>query len=88
MLGLKLIVLLEVAVLLAAAEDLMEFPREWHAWKAQHGMTYQDHHEELKRHTVWKSNQEYIEKHNRDKDSHGYELEMNKFADMVRDRQL
>lgn len=84
MLGLKLIVLLNVAAVVVVAADPIELPREWHAWKAQHGVNYQDHHEEFKRHTVWKSNQKYIEEHNRHKDTFGYELEMNKYGDMVR----
>lgn len=65
-------------ILIACAE----FPPEWHAWKATHGISYESEHEERRRHVVWQQNQEYIDQHNKYKEQFGYTLEMNKFGDM------
>ena len=61
-----------------------ELPKEWHAWKATHEKTYENEREELKKHVVWKSNQKYIEEHNKYNDKFGYTLEMNEYGDLVR----
>ena len=61
----------------------VDFPPEWHLWKATHQKTYEGEHEELRRHIVWLSNQKYIEEHNKYSEHFGYTLEMNKFGDLV-----
>ena len=62
----------------------LDLPPEWHQWKAKHGKTYENDHDELKRHIVWQANQKYIDEHNKYADTFGYTLEMNKFGDLVR----
>ena len=52
-------------------------------WKGQHRKTYSDTREELGKHLVWLSNQEYIKQHNRYSDVFGYKLEMNQFGDLA-----
>ncbi len=64
------------------AEDV-NFPKEWHLWKGEHGKTYEDLEEELRKHLVWLGNKEYINQHNKFSNVFGYTLEMNRFGDMV-----
>ena len=61
-----------------------ELPPEWHAWKEEHGKTYQSTNEEMWRHDVWKTNMEMIRTHNAEKEVHGYTLRMNHLGDLVR----
>ena len=61
----------------------IEYPHEWHSWKAQHGINYEDEHVELGRHIVWLSNNKYIDEHNKYAEEFGYTLEMNSFGDLV-----
>ena len=70
-------------LVLAFAKLNVEYPHEWHSWKAQHGVSYEDEHVELGRHIVWLSNKKYIEEHNKYAEEFGYTLEMNKFGDLV-----
>ena len=65
------------------SKDRIQFPQEWHLWKGQHKKTYNDMREELGKHLVWLSNQEYIKQHNRYSDVFGYKLEMNQFGDLA-----
>ena len=61
----------------------VQFSPDWHLWKGQHGKVYEDVREELGKHLVWLSNQEYINQHNRYSDIFGYTLKMNQFGDLV-----
>ena len=61
-----------------------ELPPEWHAWKEEHGKTYQSMNDEMRRHDVWKTNMEMIRRHNAEKEVHGYTLRMNHLGDLVR----
>ena len=62
----------------------IEYPREWHQWKAKHGKKYESPKHELSKHLVWLSNKHYIEEHNKYADVLGYGLKMNQFGDLVR----
>ena len=66
------------------ARNLFRFPQEWQLWKAEHGKLYSSELEELEKHLVWLSNKKYIEAHTAASDVFGYTLELNKFADLVR----
>lgn len=57
---------------------------EWESWKTAHSRTYLDSEEDALRYSIWKENMDYIENHNKDAESHGFVLKMNKFGDMVR----
>lgn len=61
----------------------IQFPEEWHLWKAKHEKKYDNPKHELSRHLVWLSNKAYIEEHNKYADALGYGLKMNKFGDLV-----
>ena len=61
----------------------IEYPREWHLWKAEHGKKYESPKHELSKHLVWLSNKHYIEEHNKYADVLGYGLAMNQFGDLV-----
>lgn len=61
----------------------IQYPREWHLWKAQHQKSYESTEHELSRHLVWLSNKKYIEEHNKHANVTGYGLEMNQFGDLV-----
>ena len=61
----------------------IQFSQEWHLWKGQHRKEYSSLREELGKHLVWLSNQEYINQHNKYSDVFGYSLKMNQFGDMV-----
>lgn len=61
----------------------IEYPREWHLWKAKHGKKYESPKHELSKHLVWLSNKHYIEEHNKYADVLGYGLAMNQFGDLV-----
>lgn len=62
----------------------LEYPREWHLWKAKHGKKYETPKHELTKHLVWMANKHYIEEHNKYADVLGYGLAMNQFGDLVR----
>ena len=84
----KLLLILQLALVLASPLTLgsrarVEFSKEWHLWKTEHGKTYEDEREELQRHAVWVSNMEHIEHHNEHADKHGFTLRMNHFGDLV-----
>eukprot|EP00742_Colponemidia_sp_Colp-10_P000057 GILJ01000064.1.p1 GENE.GILJ01000064.1~~GILJ01000064.1.p1 ORF type:complete len:384 (-),score=96.09 GILJ01000064.1:160-1311(-) len=53
------------------------------AWKKEHGKTYAHAQEHTERYLVFKSNLDYIKKHN--EDGHSYRLALNQFADMTKD---
>ena len=61
----------------------IEYPREWHLWKAEHGKEYETPRHELSKHLVWLANKHYIEQHNKHADVLGYGLAMNQFGDLV-----
>ena len=77
----KVIIFLQL--LLCSLAVKYNLPPEWHAWKSVHGKSYESEHEELRKHVVWRSNQKYIEEHNKYEDTFGFTLEMNKYGDMV-----
>ena len=86
----KLLLILQVALVLASPLTLgsrtgpgVELSEEWHLWKTDHGKSYEDEKEELRRHAIWMSNMEYIEHHNKHADKHGFTLRMNQFGDLV-----
>lgn len=81
---LHVILLIAQLLVLVLAKLNVEYPQEWHSWKALHGVSYEDDHEELGRHIIWQSNKKYIEEHNKYAEVFGYTLELNKFGDMVR----
>ena len=68
-----------------SAEQLenIQYPKEWHLWKARHDKKYESPKHELSKHLVWLSNKHYIEEHNKYADLLGYGLEMNQFGDLV-----
>ena len=55
---------------------------EWEMWKSRHTKKYEDEAAESVRRLVWESNWEFVQQHN--SEGHSYEVEMNKFADLVR----
>lgn len=61
----------------------IQYPKEWHLWKAKHKKTYESVKHELSKHLVWLSNKKYIEEHNKHADALGYGLAMNQFGDLV-----
>lgn len=79
----KAIIVLLVMVVLVNAKLNVKYPHEWHAWKSEHGKSYDDEHEELRRHIVWLANGKYIEEHNKYSDEFGFTLKMNHFGDLV-----
>lgn len=64
----------------------IQFSQEWHLWKGQHRKSYENVREELGKHLIWLSNQEYISQHNKYSDIFGYTLKMNQFGDLVSDQ--
>lgn len=68
-------------------EHNFQFPPEWHLWKNEHGKKYAHIKEELSKHLMWLANREYINQHNKYADTFGYTLKMNKFGDLVRERE-
>ena len=62
------------------AED--EFQREFMSFIADYGKSYQDSVEFYRRYTIFKQNYQHIMNHNVDADEHGFELGVNKFADI------
>lgn len=81
---LHIILLVCQIVVAIQARTVFKFSKEWQVWKAEHGKLYSSELEELEKHLVWLSNKKYIEAHNAASDVFGYTLELNKFADMVR----
>ena len=86
----KVLLILQLALVLASSLTLgscagpeVEISEEWHLWKTEHGKSYEDEREELRRHGIWASNMEYIEHHNEHTDKHGFTLRMNQFGDLV-----
>jgi len=63
--------------------DSLGLSLEWHAWKSEHGKSYESQKEELQRHIVWQANKKFIEAHNTFNKTLGYTLAMNHFGDMV-----
>ena len=59
----------------AALDDL------WGHWKSQHTKMYDDEATESVRRLAWESNWRFVQQHN--SEGHGYEVEMNEFADLV-----
>ena len=66
-----------------AASSSLEFADEWQVWKSQHGKWYGSVGKEVERHKVWLQNREFIERHNKNSDIHGYTLALNHFGDLV-----
>ena len=72
-----------IATPAAAALEGIQFPKEWHLWKAKHDKMYESTKHELSKHLVWLSNKKYIDEHNKHANVLGYGLAMNQFGDMV-----
>ena len=70
-----------LAVAVASVE--FQYSKEWRLWKDEHTKNYHLEAEEMKRHSVWLTNKEYIDMHNSNADVSGYTLAMNEFGDMV-----
>ena len=81
---LHIVLLVCQCVVAIQTRTLFRFPQEWQLWKAEQGKLYSSELEELEKHLVWLSNKKYIEAHNAASDVFGYTLELNKFADLVR----
>lgn len=71
-----------LAVVAVATSTAIRYPEEWHLWKTEHGVSYSDDMEELRKHVTWMSNKAYIEQHNQYSDTFGYTLKMNNFGDL------
>ena len=78
----SMFVLSFLAVAVASVE--YQYSKEWQLWKGEHNKSYQSEAEDIKRHSVWLTNKEYIDLHNSNADIFGYILAMNEFGDMVR----
>jgi cathepsin L len=74
----KLVLLL---VVLPALISCLSVEHSFHAWTQLHGKKYDHINEHNYRLSVYKSNLEYIESHNRQ--NHGFTLAMNKFGDLT-----
>ena len=72
-----------IVLALVAYCSAFQFAKEWEEWKVKHGKWYTSDMEELVRHEIFEKNFVYVQMHNENKDIHGFELEMNKFADLV-----
>lgn len=59
------------------------FPKEWFTWKNRNQKTYPSFYEELERHIMWLSNQEYIDAYNLRGHIFGFNLAMNEYGDLV-----
>ncbi len=59
--------------------------KEWNLYKISHSKTYKSDDEELRRFNIWKSNLDFIKKHNQDADKglHTFWVKMNKFGDLT-----
>jgi cathepsin L len=71
-----------LAVVAMGTPAAIQYPEEWHLWKAEHGVSYSDDLEELRKHITWMSNNAYIDQHNQYSDTFGYTLKMNNFGDL------
>ena len=56
---------------------------QFHQWSKEHGKVYTCEEERLKRHSIWQTNNGYIEQHNRKKPRPSYELGHNQFSDLT-----
>ena len=54
---------------------------EWEAWKSLYSKVYDDEATESARRLVWENNWRFVQQHN--SEGHSFEVEMNKFADLV-----
>jgi len=59
-----------------------QYTEEWGLWKKQHGKQYYSNEDELSRRTIWETNRNYVQNHNKQAHMFGFTLAMNKFADM------
>ena len=71
-----------IVLALVAYCSAFQFAKEWEEWKVKHSKWYTSDMEELVRHEIFEKNFVYVQMHNENKDIHGFELEMNKFADL------
>ena len=77
----KFLVLFTVVIGLSFSATLDD---EWEAWKSQYAKVYDDEKIESVRRLVWENNWRFVQQHN--SEGHSYEVEMNKFADLVSSR--
>ena len=54
---------------------------EWEAWKSLYSKVYDDEATGSVRRLVWENNWRFVQQHN--SEGHSFEVEMNKFADLV-----
>ena len=54
---------------------------EWELWKLKYSKEYEDDAAESVRRVVWKSNWQFVQRHN--SEGHSYEVEINEFSDLV-----
>jgi len=59
--------------------------KEWNLFKISYSKTFKSDDEELRRFNIWKSNLDFIKKHNEDADNglHTFWVKMNKFGDLT-----
>ena len=75
-----------VVLLVCSFVNGFEWQKEWDLWKEKYGKKYDCDHMELSRKTIWAANKVFVDTHNANAKIHGYTVEMNEFADMVRIR--
>ena len=54
---------------------------DWDLWKSQYAKSYEDEATESVRRLVWEDNWRFVQRHN--SEGHSFQVEMNKFADLV-----
>ena len=74
----KLLVLFTVVIGVSFSATLDD---EWEAWKSLYAKVYDDEATESLRRLVWEDNWRFVQQHS--SEGHSYEVEMNKFADLV-----
>ena len=75
----KLLIVLAtvIGVTIATLDD------DWDLWKSQYTKSYKDAATESVRRLVWEDNWRFVQQHN--SEGHSFEVEMNKYADLVSD---
>jgi C1A family cysteine protease len=79
------IFLFALASLFILVESKASLFKEWNLFKNVHSKNYASNDEELRRFNIWKSNLDFIKKHNEDADKglHTFWVKMNKFGDLT-----
>ncbi|KAI4371990.1 hypothetical protein MLD38_010278 [Melastoma candidum] len=84
--GLPFLVVLSILVALGGSRELheMSMMERHEQWMSLYGRMYEDEPEKARRFEIFKSNVEFIESFNRDRDK-SYRLGINKFSDMIKE---